>query len=313
MSGGPVAFRSDAVDTNRASDPFSTQALERIRLEVIHELGRGGYCSASVDASFSLTEDGTHADCVLHVTPGPQVRVRKIVPVGNKRTLDDLILSQATMSEGLPLDIDSLYSTQNNLLALGIFKLVEVEVPSAETPEALKTVLLKVREQPRVPEFGVGYFVAEGPRDFADISVPNLWGRAINLSGHIQLNAFLDSVPVLSRQVDVSALPAWKQLGGRGNISVQNRGLLPFQIGMRVDLVGERVFRSQFNFTRFALVPSLDWSKAFEIPRLGWVHPKITLLLQDEVEWASAAHERYVQSCDSAIIFSTKNGYRFLS
>lgn len=308
----PLAFHSDTVEVSRTHLPFSTAALERIRVELIRELGRRGYLFATVASSYVLNDGGTHADCALQVTAGPQVRVRKILAVGNKRTLDDVILSQATMTEGLPLDVDTLYSTQSNLLALGIFRLVEVEVLAAETPEPLKTVLLKVHEQPRVAELGPGYFSADGLTGFVDLGLPNLGGRAINLSGHVQLNAFFTSVPVLTRQFVATDLPWYKQLGGRGNVSLQNRGVLPFQIGMRVDLVGERVFRPQFNFTRFALVPSLDWSRAFELPRVEWVHPKVTLLLQNEVEWASVETSTAFNR-DSAMTFVDQARLRFLT
>jgi len=311
-AGLPVAFESATVGVSRTNVPFSTAALERIRLELLHELGRRGYLFASVQGSYLLVDSGTHADCLLKVTPGPQVRVRKILAVGNKRTEDELILSQAMMTEGLPLDIETLYSTQSNLLGLGIFKLVEVELLSPEAPEPLKTVLLKVHEQPRVIEGGPGYFSAEGLSGFLDFGVPNLFGRALNLSGHVQLNLFSTSVPVLTRQVDVSALQWFEQFGGRGNISLQNRGILPAQIGMRIDLIGERVFRPQFNFTRFALVPSLDWSKNFEIPGIDWVRPKITLMLQNEIERASVLRTSATFSRDSATTFVDQERLRFL-
>ncbi len=314
-TGLPVAFKSDTVAIARDTVPFSSAALERIRSELIHELGRRGYLFATVQASYALADKGKHADCKLQVSAGPQVRVRKILPVGNKRTLDDLILAQAMMTEGLPLDIDSLYSTQSNLLALGIFKLVEVEVLAPETPEPLKTVLLKVHEQPRVAEFGPGYFSADGVSGFLDLGFPNVGGRAVNLSLHVQLNYFLTSLPVLSRQVDASKLVGLEPLGGRGNFSAQNRGILPFQIGMRFDLVGERVFRPLFNFTRFAAVPSLDWSRAFEIPRVDWVHPKITLLLQNEIEWSSVLPTSSASANDtvnSAINYVDQARLRFL-
>ena len=314
-SGLPVAFHSDTVAIARDRVPFSSAALERVRSELIHELGRRGYLFATVQASYALADKGTHADCRLQVTAGPQVRVRKILAVGNKRTHDDLILAQAMMTEGLPLDVDTLYSTQSNLLALGIFKLVEVEVLAAETPEPLKTVLLKVHEQARVAELGLGYFSADGVTGFLDLGYPNVAGRAINLSGHLQLNYFLTSVPVLSRQVDVSRLASYELLGGRGNFSAQNRGILPFQIGMRLDLVGERVFRPLFNFTRFAAVPSFDWSRAFEIPGVDWVRPKITLLLQNEIEWSSVLPTGSASASatvNSAINFVDQARLRFL-
>jgi outer membrane protein assembly factor BamA len=224
----------------------------------------------------------------VSVVAGPLVRVRAVLPVGNERTLDEVLLTQATMTEGEPLDAEALFRTQNALIGLGIFRSAEVEMLSPEISEPYKTVLLKVRERPRVSgEIGLGYFLADGPRIVFDLGAPNLAGRAINLNAHGQFNFFALSAPALSRQVDVSDLAAWEQLGGRGNVSIGSRSLFPANIGVRLDVLGERVFRPQFRFTRFAGVPTIDWSTTFEIPRIEWVRPRVTLALQYEIEWSS--------------------------
>ncbi len=285
--GLPPSFKSVALDEQREGTPFSTEALDRLRQQVQRELGRKGWLFATLEATYTLDPTGRFADYVVSVTPGPQVKVRAVLPVGNERTVDDVVLSQATMAEGLPLDADALFRTQNNLIGLGIFRTVEVEMLSPERPEPLKTVLLKVRERPRVSgEIGLGYFLADGPRIVVDLSAPNLGGRAINLNAHGQLNFFALSQPALSKQVDVSDLQAWEQLGGRANISVQSRSLLPANIGVRFDVVGERVFRPQFRFSRIAGVPTIDWSTSFEVPRIEWLRPKFSVALQYELEWS---------------------------
>jgi outer membrane protein insertion porin family len=295
-TGLPAGFKSDALDELRTGSPFSTDALEVLRQRVQRELGRKGWLFASLEAAYTLDTSGRFADCVVSATPGPQVKVRAVLPVGNERTVDEVLLSQATMLEGLPLDADALFRTQNNLIGLGIFRTVEVEMLSPERPEPLKTVLLKVRERPRVSgEIGLGYFLADGPRIVVDLGAPNLGGRAINLNAHGQLNFFALSQPALSKQVDVSDLQAWEQLGGRANLSVQSRSLLPANLGVRFDVVGERVFRPQFRFSRIAGVPSIDWSTSFEVPRIDWLRPKFSVALQYELEWSR------VQSTSSAV------------
>lgn len=286
VHGLPAGFKSDTLASVKVDAAFNVAELDRIRQGVTRELGRQGYLFANVEADYALDAAGTSADCVVTVSPGPQVRVRAIVPVGNARTADDVVLKQAAMLEGMPLDAETLFSTQSNLLGLGIFRSVEVEMLSADRPEPLKTVLLKVRERPRVSgEFGIGYFLAEGPRLVLDMSAPNLGGRAVNFNAHGQLNFFALSAPALSGQVDVKDLAAYEQLGGRGNLSVQSRSLLPESIGLRFDVVIERVFRPQFRFTRLAGVPTIDWVRSFET-RIDWLRPKLTLALQYELEWS---------------------------
>jgi outer membrane protein assembly factor BamA len=55
---------------------------------------------------------------------------------------------------------------------------------------------------------------------------------------------------------------------------------------VRLDVLGERVFRPQFRFTRVAAVPTIDWSTTFEVPRVDWLRPRLTLALQYEIEWS---------------------------
>ncbi|MEW5739757.1 MAG: POTRA domain-containing protein [Myxococcota bacterium] len=285
--GLPEGFSSEVVKRVEKGSPFSLQELDTLRQALARELGRSGFLFAQVAASYRLSEDGKRADAVLAVEPGPLVRVRAILPVGNQRTYDDVVLRQATMVEGQPLDAEALAKTQANLMGLGIFRSVEVEMLAPERPEPLKTVLLKARERGRVSgEFGVGYFLADGPRIVVDLSAPNLGGRAINLNFHGQVNFFAASAPALSGQVDVSDLAAYEQIGGRANLSVSSRSVLPKGFGVRLDGIFERVFRQQFRFTRFAAVPTIDWQKIFDVSGSDWLKPKLTLALQYELDWS---------------------------
>jgi outer membrane protein insertion porin family len=285
--GLPDGFTSEAVRAVAMGSVFSPQGLDGVRQGLARELGRAGYPFAQVTAEHAVVGGGQQVDAALVVEPGPLVRVRAILPVGNERTFDDVVLRQATMVEGQPLDAESLAATQANLMSLGIFRSVEVEMLAGDRPEPLKTVLLKTRERARLSgEFGLGYFLAEGPRVVVDMSAPNLGGRAVNLNARLQVNFFALSAPALSRLVDVSDLAAYEQIGGRGNVSVSSRSLLPKGFGLRFDVIGERVFRQQFRFTRFAGVPTLDWQRVFEVPRSDWLKPKLTLALQYELDWS---------------------------
>jgi outer membrane protein assembly factor BamA len=289
--GLPPGFHSDAVDAlQRSPGPFSTDALEHLRQELAHELGRKGYVFANLRTSWALDDTARFVDSVITAEAGPQVRVRAILPVGNVRTSDDVLLQQALMQEGEVLDVDTLFKTQNNLIGLGIFRTVDVELLTPERPEPLKTVVLKVKERPRYSsEVSFGYFLADGPRVVVDLGASDLGGRAVNLNGHFQVNFVPLSYPVLNRQIIVDNLPAWEQIGGRANISIQSRSVLPANIGLRLDVVLERVFRPQFLFNRAAAVPTIDWTHTFEVPRIEWLHPKLSLALQYELEWSYVA------------------------
>ena len=93
-------------------------------------------------------------------------------------------------------------------------------------------------------------------------------------------------MPALTNQVDLSDLAIYQRMGGRVNLSLDARSLLPAGLGLRFDVIAERVFRPQFRFSRVAGVPTLDWSRAFEIPRIEWLRPKFSVALQYEAEWS---------------------------
>jgi outer membrane protein insertion porin family len=293
LDGAPAGFTSDAVRALAPGAVFSPDGLEALRLSVGRELGRKGYLFAKVESSFVLLDAGALADAVVTVFPGPRVRTRRVLAVGQVRTRDEVIVQQATMAEGQPLDADSFFTTQNNLIQLGIFRTAEVEMLSPEVAEPLKTVVLRVKERPAFTfDPAAGYFFADGPRLVGDFNAPNLFGRALTANGHVLVNYFGGSVPALTRQVDVSEMPPWERFAGRGNVSLLNRGLLPLNVGLRFDIVGERVFRQSFQFTRYAGGPSLDWSTFFRIPYVDWARPKLTLQLQDELEYSSVSRTR---------------------
>lgn len=285
--GLPAGFVSDALTTAPVGKPVSPDALTRLTQGVARELGRKGYLFADVESSLRLSEDGTRAEGRVVVKPGPQVKVRAVLPVGFVRTDEALISAQATMKEGAPLDSEQLFSTQSNLLGLGIFRNVQVEMLSPERPEPLKTVLLKVKERPR-GDYGIapGYFFAEGLRVVVDGVLPNVGGKAINLSGHGQLNAFATSLSAITGQVDLSGLDFLRTFGGRVNFAAEALSLLPARLGLRLDFVAERVFRPQFRFSRVLGVPTVSWNTSFDVPRVEWLKPKLSLALQYEVEWS---------------------------
>ncbi|MFZ5439623.1 MAG: POTRA domain-containing protein [Myxococcota bacterium] len=294
--GLPPNFSSETVAALEKGKPFSAAELERLEQGVTRELGRKGYLFASVTGAYQIDASGQQVDATLEVEPGPQVKVRAVLPVGQLRTSEETILAQATMKEGLPLDSEALFTTQANLASLGIFRSVQVEMLAPERPEPLKTIVLRVRERPLLSfEWFLGYFYADGFRGGLEGTVANIGGRGITLTGRAQANLLFTSIPALfpdsalGSQLDLRDIPFWEQIGGRANLSLDARSLLPAGFGLRLDGVFERVFRPQFRFSRVAALPTLSWTHAFEVPRVEWLRPKLTLALQYELEWTSVS------------------------
>jgi|CXWL01.1.fsa_nt_gi outer membrane protein assembly factor BamA len=262
-------------------EPFSERSVERAQRNINRDLREHGYLFNRVEASAKITE-GSLARLEVTVTAGPKVTVGKIFVRGQARTSESTIRAQLEFAEGETLKPDSLAQTQRKLLALGPFRDVDIRLLSPDLVETSKDVVVEVKETTRyVLEGGLGYYLADGPRGFVDLLVPNVFGRAINFAAHGQVNFVGGSGPVLFGQLDVSGRQSYELIGGRGNVSVYNRGLLPADIGIRLDLVGERLFRPSFQFTRAAVVPGLDWGRV--LTRV-WGPLKLTVQLQYELE-----------------------------
>lgn len=293
IAGLPVGFESAAVKAYEQGLPFRLSVIEALSQRLSQELGRNGFLFAKVEASHQADSKGQRVDCLIEVEPGPQVKVQRVLPVGNVRTADRVLMQQSTMVEGRVLDAEALVQTQNNLIALGIFRSVHVELLAPETPDTVKTVLLKVKEAERFTgTVSGGYYVAEGPRVVGEGSLLNLLGAGVNLSGRAVVHYFGWSAPALSKFVVVDDLKDLEPFGFRLNLALQNRGLLPGNVGFRFDAVGERVFRPQFQFTRIAGITTLDWSRSFRVPGIEFSRPKVALALQSEIDWASVLDTR---------------------
>jgi outer membrane protein assembly factor BamA len=87
---------------------------------------------------------------------------------------------------------------------------------------------------------------------------------------------------------------------------------LPLNIGARVDLVGERVFRQTYQFTRLAAVPGLDWTTALPNPGLGWTRPRLALALQGEFELSRVLPVTSANAVTGPLQFSDQQRLRYL-
>ncbi len=289
------------VDVGR---PFNYPALEADRAVWLRALGRRGYLFARVDPSVELSADQTAARVAVAVDSGPQVRVGKVVIQGLRRTREAIVRDTMKLKEGDVLDPEALFDSQRDLALLGIFRAIGVRLLNPDTPEVHKDVLVELKEMPLMSgDVGVGYFLAEGPRTFFDAEYPNAGGSAVNLSLRAKLNYVGASAQVLTNEVDTADQGFFDLFGGRLNLAAANRGVLPFNIGARVDLIGERIYRpgvpfvdtagrttTRFDrFIRYAAVPGVDWSRPVALPFVNFARLKAGLALQYEVEYVNVA------------------------
>jgi outer membrane protein assembly factor BamA len=255
---------------------LSAAAIEQTRSSIARALARSGYIFARVTDSTAISADRKDARVLFRVEPGPSVRVGKIIIQGLNRTNEGLVRANLAIQSGNVLDPENLFDTQRNLALLGIFRNVGVRLIEPDVAEATKDVVVELKERSRLDgNFFFGFSLVEGPSIGVDALYPNLFGHGVNLSGRLKVN-FYRLAPGLN--IPSEDLQGLNGFGGSANIALHQPrlySLLPAKVGWRVDLVGERVFRPYYRFTRFAAIPGIDWT----------VFKWLTVSLQYELEY----------------------------
>jgi len=291
----------------------SESKIELERQRLLAELMDEGYWFASVHSQVQKDEEG-NVDVGFHAVCGLQVHLEKVVFRGLEKTKFTTVKSKVSLVEGQVIQPKTLVALQRRLSALGAFRFVEVRLIEPEVQNAKKDVLVELKERPTLSwEIGLGYFTADGPRMVFDFAYPNISGLALALTGRLAVNYYALSVPALSEQVDVEDLSGFELFGARWNLSLQNRSLLPNDIGFRVDLVGERLFRQSYRFVRVAFGPGLDWARHLHIPLIPWVWPELTFLLQWEAEYSNVNRMLYQGQNIQPLLRADRERLRFLA
>jgi outer membrane protein insertion porin family len=286
--GLPAEFDPSRSAEIRVGEPFRFSGVEDTTRSLTRALSRTGYLFAHVEGESSIESDGRDARIFFRITPGPRVRVGKIIIRGLSRTDEAMVRANLVVREGDVLDPEELFESQRNLVLLGIFRTVAVRLISPESPEEAKDVMVEVRERPRVSgALSGGFSLVDGPRMVAEAAVPNLRGAGTSLSGRLKLN-YVGASLLVGTTLDPEDVSDLDGLDFRGNVALAQPRiyeLLPARIGARLDLIGERAHRPSFNFVRFASVLGADWSA------LSWLN----FSLQGEIEHDRVLISRSVQ------------------
>ncbi len=275
-SGAPQGFDARAPLGLKTGEPFRSAQVESARGSLTRALGRAGYLFAQVRAENRLSADGSAAEVTFAIEAGPRVTVGQVIVQGLNRTEEDLVRANLKVRPGDVLDPEKLFESQKDLVLLGIFRQVGVKLLDPDAPEPVKDVVVELRERSRLEsEVAVGFNLADGPRVLGDVSYPNLFGRGLNFAARGKINyVYLSNLPTNETRESYQGLDG---VGGRLNLSLAQPRFYPFypaQVGFRADLIGERVFRQVYRFSRFAAVAGLDWEA------LSWMN----LSLQAELE-----------------------------
>ncbi|MBK5256156.1 MAG: BamA/TamA family outer membrane protein [Vicinamibacteria bacterium] len=165
----------------RETAPFRSGDVARDRTALLTSLRDEGYVDVQVEATADYSDDRTRVAVVFHVTPGPRVRVGRIVVVGLKDTRESVILRESRVKEGDFLSYQRLLDTQSALSATGLF--ANVQIRELADSGDKRNLIIEVTEGIRttiVP--GLGLSETEKVRASLELTRLNISGRGRSAS-----------------------------------------------------------------------------------------------------------------------------------
>jgi outer membrane protein insertion porin family len=290
----------------KAGAPLSGADVDAARFSLLKELGRRGYAFARVDDEETYGTGNATAKVIFHCTAGPQVHINRILIREDGRPLEDqyrtgvaytqesVVRDNLLVKEGEVYDPKAIDESQSNLLKLGIFSSAVVQLSNPETEEAVKDVLVDVKERDRF-DFSLtpfGYSMVDGVRVRGSASDANVWrGLTATIDGKV---SFFDSSWVVITDPTRVINPWYSSFGWLINASLQEarlHTLLPAfpdtDLSVRTDAVFERVHRPYYDFTRAALLlPEISWTNIPDLLKswLPGLTNRLTVSLQNTIE-----------------------------
>lgn len=308
-----VDLKSDlSIDSG---DPLDLARVEDSRDRVGERYRREGYMFSKVDVDVVETDDGRLADVKILVREGRRVRFGVAQILSDRRaplrTRETLIRSHLAFHFGDPLDPELMQKTQRRLMDTGLFSNIIVQLVDPSRDESYKDVRITVYERPpQAIEVGAGFSKDDGPRAFVRYAHINLIGSGLRLTAeaktNYQLFLFADKNQ-LKVKLD-SELDQLERTITAGLYYPRIPGL-PFDGGLRLDIVHERVTQLQFALDRNAVIAGVElkfW-KAFGVTfqtefERSDLQGKDDLTAIDEDPSIDAERKRYLKSLPVGVL-----------
>jgi outer membrane protein assembly factor BamA len=254
-----------------AGAPLSLRRVEEARQAIATAYLRKGFVYARVEASPEFEPDRRAAAVRFRIEEGPEVRISAVVVEGNKRTRTGLIERTVGIRPGQVYDPKEIAAAQGELLRLGIFRTVALQLSDPDVPQASKELVVSVDERPyQSLTASAGISFAEGPRVGVEYSRPNLGGGAVEFLTRLRAN-----YPLEIFRPDLVVIPAAERLEWLGELGVRLPRFLDVRyVNVRVDLVGQHKIQSSYELLRGALIAGLD------LARLGPLGASLTGTLE---------------------------------
>lgn len=273
-----------------AGAPLSLVRVEEMRRAIVDAYLHRGFVYARVEATQVFAAERTRARVRFRVDEGPRVHIAAVVVEGNRRTRTLLIEKTAGIRPGEVFDPDAIASAQGELLRLGVFRTVTLQLSDPDVPQAEKELIIQVDERPyQSVTTSAGLSFAEGPRVAVEYGRPNLGGNALELVARLRVN-----YPLVLFRPDLVVYTPAERIEGLAEVGVRlPRFLAVRYVNLRADVVAQHKIQPSYELSRGALM------LGFDTTRLGPVSTSLTAQLElDNVSSRTA-------SCSSSFCLDT--------
>jgi outer membrane protein assembly factor BamA len=222
-----------------------------------------GFRTAMVSVAIPPSESQTDVTLMYTVDEGPRVVVSDIVVVGNQNASTGVILDEITLRPGEPFGAAAELESRRNLLALGVFRNVQILEQGRLPGESQTTLIVSVEELPsNVVGFGFGVEAGRRPRtaigggleDHLEIAPRGMFeiGRR-NLGGRNRSVNFFSRIALKPRTA-----PGDPERDGRGfgfseyrvTATYNERRAFRTATDLLIGVTSEQAVRTSFNFIR---------------------------------------------------------------
>jgi outer membrane protein insertion porin family len=272
--GGDVsAPELDAAIVLRTGRHFSYLQAEEGRAALTQIFTRRGHLYARVEdeEQFEDAPDGASTvDVRYRIQPGPVVKVGFVEVVGQRRTLEGLVLDLVGLKPGDVLTPEVIDRGQQALLRTGLFFSATLTPRNPEVPESEKTLQVQLRERPtRDFQASMGFSLADGPRATAQWTQGNILGRNLTFSAiakaDFPFTRFPTECPVNFTDPSECHVkyPEGLPLERVVDLGISMPRLYPLTDELRagIDLIHERALRTSYDLTKFSAQASLDLTR----------------------------------------------------
>ena len=277
--GGDVpASELDAAIVLRKGRPFSYLQAEEGRAGLRQIFTRRGHFYARVEdeEEFEETPDGTsRVDVRYRIQPGPVVRIGYVEVVGQRRTVEGLVLDLVGLRPGDVLTPEAIDRGQQALLRTGLFFSVILTPRNSDVPEGEKTVQVQLRERPtRDFQASIGFSLADGPRVTTQWTQGNILGRNLTFTALAKADFPFTRFPTVPVNCPVGftspsqcetriVYPAGIPIERVIDIGLSAPRLYPLTDALRagIDLIHERALRPSYDLTKFSAQAGLDLTR----------------------------------------------------